>query len=349
MAREIFIGETRIADDTDCYVIAEIGQNHQGDVQICKQMIDKAKECGCSAVKLQKRDNRALYTKAMYDSAYDHENSFGTTYGEHREALEFDEDEYRELKAYSDAAGIHFFATAWDFASADFLESIGVPAYKIASGDLYSIPLLKHIARFGKPMIISTGGATMEDVRRAFDALYPINQNLILLQCTAAYPVQPEEMNLKVIDTLRREFPETVVGLSDHQDGIAMSILAYAFGARVFEKHFTLHRSWKGNDHRFSLEPAGIQKMVRDLKRARTAVGDGVKAALESEVKPLVKMRKKIVAARDLSAGHVLTEADLTLKSPGDGLPPYEWENVLGKTLKVDLRQDDGLSFEVVE
>jgi N-acetylneuraminate synthase/sialic acid synthase len=347
--REITIGTTRIADDTDCYVIAEIGQNHQGDVGICKQLIDEAADCGCRAVKIQKRNNRKLYTKVMYDQPYDHENSFGDTYGTHREFLEFDAAQYRELKAHAESRGVDFFATAWDFDSADFLNELGVPAYKIASGDLYSIPLLKYVAKFGKPMIVSTGGATMADVERAFNAIHPINPQIILLQCTAAYPVQPEQMNLGVLSTFRGIFPDTVVGLSDHQDGIAMSILAYAFGARVFEKHFTLHRSWKGGDHAFSLEPGGMKRMVRDLERARTAVGNGVKEPIPSEAKPLMKMRKKIVAARDLTAGTVLTEADLAYKSPGDGMPPYEFEKLLGKRLSIQLAEDDGFALDMVE
>ncbi len=327
-------------------MIAEIGHNHQGSLEKCKEMFRVAAGCGVNAVKLQKRDNRSLYTKAMYDQPYENENSFGDTYGAHREALEFGEAEYIELKALAQELEVDMFATAWDIPSADFLEKIGVPAYKMASGDLKSTPLLRHVARFGKPMILSTGGATMDDIRRATDAILPINSKLCILQCTAAYPVEAEEMNLQVITTLRREYPELVIGLSDHQDGIAMAIFAYALGARVFEKHFTLHRSAKGTDHAFSLEPGGMQRLVRDLKRAHVALGDGVKRPLPGEIKPLMKMGKKIVAAKSLASGHRLSERDLAVKSPGDGLPPFELENVIGRVLAKSVEEDEAIHFE---
>ncbi|HEY1333676.1 MAG TPA: N-acetylneuraminate synthase family protein, partial [Myxococcaceae bacterium] len=236
-----------------CYVIAEVGHNHQGDVEKCKELFRVARECGADAVKLQKRDNRALYTREMYDKPYDNENSFGATYGEHREALEFGRDEYRELQRYCREIGITFFATAFDLPSADFLQSLDMPAYKIASGDLRTTPLLRHVARFGKPMIVSTGGAAMEDILRAYDAIMPINPQLCFLQCTASYPASAEDLNLNVITTLRARFPELVVGLSDHENGIAMAVAAYVLGARVVEKHFTLNHTWKGTDHAFSL------------------------------------------------------------------------------------------------
>jgi sialic acid synthase len=346
MRRELFIAGERIADDTNSWVIAEVGHNHQGDVEKCKQLFKAAKECGVNAVKLQKRDNRSLYTRAQYDAPYDNENSFGPTYGAHREALEFGWDEYVEVKRYANELGLVFFATTWDFRSTDFLAELGVPVFKIASGDLTNLPLLKYVARLGQPLIVSTGGGTLEDVRRVYDAVMPINPQLCLLQCTASYPVEAEDMNLNVICTYREQFPEVVVGLSDHQDGIALSMLAYTLGARVVEKHFTLHRSWKGTDHAFSLEPIGMQKMVRDLHRARVAMGDGVKRRLPGEERPLLKMSKKIVAARDLPVGRVLQPQDLALKSPGDGLPPYEWDNVVGKTLRAALSEDDAVTLD---
>ena len=169
--RSLTLDGVQLTDDGDCYVIAEIGHNHQGDVEKCKALFRAAKECGVDAVKLQKRDNRALYTRAMYDKQYDNENSFGSTYGEHREALEFGKVEYEELQAESAKLGLEFFSTAFDLKSADFLAELNVPAFKIASGDIKNTPLLKHVAKIGKPMIISTGGATMEDVQRAHDAI----------------------------------------------------------------------------------------------------------------------------------------------------------------------------------
>jgi N-acetylneuraminate synthase/sialic acid synthase len=182
------IGAREINDQTECYVIAEIGHNHQGSVAKAKELFKEAKLAGAHAVKLQKRDNRGLYTRAAYDRPYDNENSFGATYGEHREFLEFGLPEYTELQAYARELGVDFFSTAFDTASADFLEALDIPVYKLASGDLKSTPLLKHVARFGKPMIISTGGALIEDVQRAYDTIMPINPQLAILQCTAGYP-----------------------------------------------------------------------------------------------------------------------------------------------------------------
>ena len=201
------------------------------------------------------------------------------------------------------ASASSFFATAFDEPSADLLAELDVPAYKIASGDLTNTPLLRHVASFGKPLVVSTGGATIEDVDRAVEAVSASTRTLCLLQCTAAYPAAVEDLNLGVITTLRERYPELVIGLSDHQDGIAMAPVAYMLGARVIEKHFTLSHTAKGTDHAFSLMPEGMRKLVRDLRRVPIAIGDGVKRPLPSEQKPLEKMGKKLVAARALERG----------------------------------------------
>jgi N-acetylneuraminate synthase/sialic acid synthase len=282
----------------------------------------------------------------MYDSPYDHEHSFGPTYGEHRQALEFGRDQWVELKRYAGELDLIMFAAVFDFPSADFLAELDMPAYKIASGDLKNTPLLKYVAKIGRPMFVSTGGGTLEDVQRAYDVIMPINPQLCLLQCTASYPVEPEYMNLRVITTYLERFPGVVIGLSDHQNGIAMALVAYTLGARVIEKHFTLNRAWKGTDHAFSLEPIGMRKMVRDLRRARAALGDGVKRPYACEEKLLFKMAKKLVAAHDLPAGHVLMQGDIAIKSPNDGLPPYESERVIGKVTRRPLREDENISWD---
>lgn len=332
-------------DGVDCFIVAEIGHNHQGSLEKAKELFRRAKECGVNAVKMQKRDNQSLYTREIYNMPYNHENSFGPTYGAHREALEFGYDEYVELKRYAGEIGLAMFATAFDFASADFLAQLDMPAYKIASGDLKNTPLLKYVAQIGKPMFVSTGGGNAEDVERAYDTIMPVNSRLCLLQCTASYPVEAEEMNLRVISTYRKRFPGAVIGLSDHQNGISMAVVAYALGARVIEKHFTLNRAWKGTDHAFSLEPAGMRKLVRDLRRAQVALGDGVKRVHPSEEKPLFKMAKKLVAARNLPLGHILTRQDIAIKSPNDGLAPYEIEGVIGKVTVRPLQEDENISL----
>ena len=348
MAGTLRIGKHEIGDHTPCYVIAEIGHNHQGNLDKARELFREAKQAGAHAVKLQKRDNRGLYTRAAFNKPYDNENSFGATYGEHREFLEFGASEYRDLSAYARELGIDFFATAFDHASADFLAELDVPAFKIASGDIKSTPLLKHVARFGKPMIISTGGALVDDVQRAYEAIVPINRQLAILQCTAGYPAAFEELDLRVISQYRERFPEAVVGFSGHDNGIAMPVAAFVLGARIVEKHFTLNRTMKGTDHAFSLEPVGLRKMVRDLERTHRALGDGLKKVYDSEKAPIVKMGKSLVVAHDLPSGHALRPEDIVMKSPGGGIPPYELENVLGSITLKPLYADDFLSFEVL-
>ena len=343
--RELSIAQHVISDDSDCYVIAEIGHNHQGKIETAKELFRAAKECGAHAAKLQKRDNRSLFTREMYNKPYENENSFGATYGEHREALEFGESEYRELQQYAKEIDITFFATAFDFKSADFLAKLDMPAFKMASGDLTNIPLLTYVAQFQKPMVLSTGGGTMDDVQRAYDAVMPINNRLCIMQCTAGYPPAFEQLNLNVLKTFREQFPDIVIGLSSHDSGIAMSLLAYSLGARVVEKHFTLNRAMKGTDHAFSLERSGMRRLVRDLQRARLAGGDGVKRTYDTEKAPLHKMAKKLVAARDLPVGHILTREDIAIKSPSDGLPPYEIDKVIGRGVLRILKEDENISF----
>jgi len=348
--RSLTIDGVEINDGSACYVIAEIGHNHQGDVEQAKHLIDAAKECGADAVKLQKRSNRTLYTRAFFDQPYDNEFSFGRTYGEHREALELSADEYAELQSYARDVGITFFATAFDFESADFLAELDVPAFKFASGDIRNTPLLRHVAAFGKPLLLSTGGAELADVERAVDAILPLNKQLCVLQCTAAYPAETDDLNLNVITTLRDRFPDLVIGLSDHQNGIAMAVVAYILGARVIEKHFTLNHAAKGTDHAFSLMPEGFRKLVRDLERVPGAVGDGVKRPLAIEEAAMRKMGKKLVAARDLDEGHILATQDIAIKSPADGgLPPYELERIVGQRLRRALRTDEDVVLADLE
>lgn len=348
MSREIVIGSKTVTDESDCYVIAEIGHNHQGDMKKAVELFKAAAEAGVDAVKLQKRDNRYLYTRAMYDKPYENENSFGATYGEHREALEFGKPQYVELWQCAKNLGVIMFATPFDVPSADFLAELDCPAYKIASGDIRSLPLLKHIAAFKRPMLISTGAATMDDIRRVYETLMPINDQIALLQCTANYPTPPEEINLRVVQTLRQAFPRAVVGLSDHYNGIAMALAAFMLGARIVEKHFTMSHAWKGTDHALSLEPIGMKKMVRDLRRARLALGDGIKAPYPSEESARIKMGKKLVAAHAMPSGHQLTPSDIAMKSPGDGLSPIHFDVLVGKTLTRPLQEEDDLSFECV-
>ncbi len=347
---ELLVNGRRIAEDEPVYVVAEIGHNHQGDVEKAKALIHAAKECGVDAVKFQKRDNRSLYTRSLYDSPYDNEHSFGSTYGEHREALELDAAAWLEVREFSREEGVMLFGTVFDEPSADLLAELDVPAFKIASADLVNTPLLRHVAGLGKPIFLSTGGGTIEDVERALDTVLALTPQVCLMQCTAAYPCETDELHLRVIETYRERFPDVVVGLSDHQNGIAMALVAYMLGARVIEKHFTLNHAWKGSDHAYSLMPDGMRRLVRDLNRIPEALGDGVKRPLASEERPLEKMGKKLVAARELPAGHLLASGDLAAKSPADGgLPPYELDRLLGRRLLRALAFEENIALEDVE
>jgi sialic acid synthase len=342
---EMQIAGRRVADNTGAYVIAEIGHNHQGSLVQAKQLLREAAAAGADAVKLQKRDNKALFTKAMYDQPYNGPNSFGATYGAHREALEFGREEFSELADLAAELGLDLFATAFDPASVDFIVQLDLPAIKIASADINNTPLLRYAARAGKPLIVSTGGATMDDVRRACDTVLPVNRNLALLQCTAAYPARAADLHLRVINTYRAEFPDVVIGFSGHDLGPELSWVAYALGARVIEKHFTLNHANAGSDHHFSLEPGGLRELCLGLERTMAALGSGQKRASSTEAQAVKKMGKKLVAARDLPAGHVLREQDVACKSPGDGLEPHRLSDVLGRVLAVSLGVDDDITL----
>lgn len=332
------IGSFEITESSKPFVIAEIGHNHQGDVETCKKLIKAAADAGASAVKLQKRGNKTLFTPEAFDAPYLSENAFGSTYGEHREFLEFDEFEYRECIAYAQECDIIFFSTAFDFSSANFLNNLDVPAFKIASGDLKTLPLIKHIASFGKPIILSTGGGTLEDIDKAVAILDAYGGEYAILQCTAAYPPKYEELNLRVIPEFMKRYPKATIGYSGHDSGIAMALVSYVLGARIIEKHFTLNRAMKGTDHAFSLEPQGMGKLVRDLDRARIAQGDGVKQVFESEKAPLMKMGKALYASRDIEEGEVIKLSDVELRSPAIGLEPSYLDSLIGRTLSRNVR-----------
>lgn len=346
MDRKIAIAGRIIDDSAHAYVIAEIGHNHGGSLDSAAELIRRAAAAGATAVKLQKRENRALFTRASFDAPYTGANSFGATYGKHREALEFGWREYRELATLSRELHVDFFATAFDFPSVEFLAELGVPALKIASGDVTNTPLLKYAAKTRIPLVVSTGGAEMDDVRRAVDSILPLNSQLALLQCTAVYPAAPEMLNLRVISTYRQEFPEIVVGFSSHDLGIASSAVAYTLGARIIEKHFTLARVLPGSDHHFSLEPDALRELVDELALTQRLLGDPAKHQLPGEAPALHKMAKKLVAARDLVAGHIITAADVAIKSPGDGLRPYFLDRIVGRRLLVPLALDDDIKLE---
>tara|TARA_B100001778_G_C18604032_1_gene638800 strand:+ start:1818 stop:2831 length:1014 start_codon:yes stop_codon:yes gene_type:complete len=333
-------------DKSKIYVIAEIGNNHQGDVKHALKLMKEAKNAGADAVKTQKRDNKTLYTKTFFNQVYDNPNSFGLSYGEHREKLELKKSDYQELIDYSKEIDIDFFATPFDLSSLDFLEQFDLKSYKIASADITNTILQTEISKTGKEIFLSTGGGSLEDVKRAKENIFQHNKNLSILQCTASYPARLEDMNLRVITTYAKTFPGLRLGLSDHENGIDAGPVAYMLGARVFEKHFTLNRANKGTDNAFSLEPAGLSKFVRNLKRIELMLGSDEKKQLNTETKPLIKMRKSPVLLKNKKKGDVISSNDITLKSPGLGIHPYEIEKIIGRKIKRDLNIDDYIKIE---
>jgi len=239
-----------------------------------------------------------------------------------------------------------FISTAFDLESVDFLERIDIPAYKIASGDITNHPLIEYIARKKKPVFISTGGANIQQVREAYGVLKKHTDAISIMQCTAAYPAEPQDLNLNVIPAYLTEFPGAIIGYSGHDNGIIMPVIAYVLGARVVEKHFTLNRAMKGTDHKFSHEPTGLRKMVRDLNRARQALGSAEKKQLSCESSAVQKMGKSLFFSRDVQSGEIISQDMICLKSPGEGIPPSELPQVIGKKITMDLPIETQLSFE---
>jgi len=330
----------------EIYVIAEIGNNHQGNLKHALDLIKAAKDAGANAVKTQKRDNKSLYTKSFFNQRYDNPNSFAETYGLHREALELKKNDYIEMINFAKEIDIDFFATPFDIKSLEFLEQFNLNSYKIASADITNTILQTEIAKTNKEIFLSTGGATLDDVKRAKENIFKYNENLTILQCTASYPASVGSMNLRVLTTYLKNFPGLRLGLSDHENGIDAGPIAYMLGARVFEKHFTLDRSNKGTDNAFSLEPVGLNKFVRNLLRIEKLLGSSEKKQLDCEKAPLIKMRKSIVLSNNKKKGDTLNKKDISLKSPGLGLHPYEVDKIIGKQLNKDLKIDDYISID---
>lgn len=270
-------------------IYADIGNNHNGSLVTAKELIKTAKECGVSAVKSQKRDIKTLLSKEEYDRPYNSPHSYGETYGKHREALELSSNDWIELFSYSRKIGIDFFASPWDIPSARLLNDLECPIFKIASAMVTNYKLLEEIATYNKKIILSTGMSTIEDIDKAVEILK--DKNLIILQCTSAYPTEAEDVNLNVMKLLLERY-KCDVGLSGHHRGIAIDIAAVAMGAKVIERHFTLDRSGKGSDHAASLEPTGLCKLVRDIRAVEKSFGSYEKKVLECEKSSIIKLRR---------------------------------------------------------
>lgn len=346
--KRVKIGNKFVGEGEPTFIVAEAGVNHQGKLHIAKMLVDIAVDARVDAVKFQKRKIERILTKEGLERPYGGPHSFGETYGEHRKALELSEDDYKEIKRYCDEKGIIFLASAWDEESADFIEELNVPAYKMASADLTNTPLLEHIAKKGKPVILSTGMSSMDEIEHAVNTIKRYNDQLILMQCTSTYPSEFEDIHLEVIKTLKNRF-NVPVGYSGHELGIAISLAAVALGAVMIERHFTIDRTMKGGDHAASLEPPGLKKLVRDIRAFEKAKGSAEKRLLESEIPIRKKLAKSIVSKVEIKKGTEITKDMLTTKGPGTGFAPYQMDLVVGKKAKRDIKEDTVLVEEDIE
>jgi sialic acid synthase SpsE len=332
-----------IGDDQPCFIIAEVGQNHNGEMAIARELIDNIAFHKADAVKLCKRHIPSEMTKAMYDQPYVGPQSFGETYGKHREFLELSVDQYRELKSYADQKSVIFFATVCDPQSVHDLEEVGVSLYKVASRDLTNLPLLDCIARTNKPVILSCGMDSLVEIKEAIDTVRKHHNEIVLMQCTSSYPTPYQDVNIRVMHTLRREF-DVLTGMSDHTVGIMAPLVAAALGACAVEKHITLARYMKGTDHACSLEPDGLHRVVRDIRNMEIALGTGEKTVPTSIVGAKAKLCRSLVSACPIGRGVVVTEDLLCLKSPGTGLLWRERGAIVGKRARRDIPADELLA-----
>ncbi|MBU0535633.1 MAG: N-acetylneuraminate synthase family protein [Nanoarchaeota archaeon] len=341
------IGNRIIGPGQPIFFIAEAGINHQGDIEIAKKLIDLAVVASADCIKFQKRNAKKMLTKAGLEKPYEGPHSFGKTYGEHRDALELSKEDYKELKKYCDSKGILFTASVWDEESAEFIDNLGVSFHKIGSADMTNHPLLEKVAKFGKPIMISTGMCTLDEIEETIRHIEKWNKQIILLHCVSTYPSKFEEINLNVMNTLKKfGYP---VGYSGHELGISTSLAAAAMGASVIERHFTLDRTMKGGDHAASLETSGIIKLGRDLRVFEKALGNEHKVLHESEKPIRMKLGKSVVSTRHIKKGEVITQDMLTTKSPADGLHPKYWYLLPGKKAARDIPEDVTIKKEDIE
>lgn len=343
------IGKQTVGGDTPCFLVAEIGLNHNGDVNVARRLIEEAARVGANAVKFQKRSIGDAFVQEYLERPYDSYNSYGPTYGMHRAALELPDEVWPDLQAFSRGLGLEFFASAFDERSADSLEALGVPAFKIASADLTNLPLLRHIARKGKPVILSTGMSTLDEIDEAVAAIAPINPQLVLLHCVSTYPCDDHLVNLRMIPELKARFPQVIIGYSGHEkSGHMVSVMAVALGARLVERHFTLDRTMRGPDHAASLEPHGFGLLVENVRKTERAMGNGVKTILESEKPIRDKLAKSVVSKCHIKAGTVIGRDMLTVKSPGTGIKPKHIDEVCGRTAMRDIPADTLVPLEAL-
>lgn len=325
------------------FIIAEAGVNHNGSLETAKRLVDAAAQAGADCVKFQtyitEEDTSVFAAQADYQKQ--NTGDGGQSQYEMLKKLELGYEQFRELKRYCGKKGILFLSSPFELRSVEFLEELDIPFWKIASSEITNYPFLKKIAQTGKPIVMSTGMCTLQEIRQAMDVLLSCgDRKIVLLQCNTEYPTPMQDVNLRAMQGLQREFG-CPVGYSDHTQGIEIAVAAAALGAVIIEKHFTLDKHMVGPDHIASLDPKELEAMVRAIRNVETALGSPAKEISESERKNRTAARKSIVAARDIRRGEILTEENIAAKRPGGGISPMRWEELLGQRAVRDFIRDE--------
>lgn len=329
-------------------VIAEIGSNHNGDVALAKKMIDVAVECGADAVKFQTFKSEALVSTYAPMASYQ-KNNLGVEESqlEMLRKLELSQSDYMKLFAYADFKGVEMFSTPFDIPSVDFLTGLGMKVIKIPSGEITNLPFLEHISQLpvqDKHIILSTGMASLEEIKAAVEVLGMNSSKMTILHCNTNYPSPDEDVNLRAIMQLHEIFPQYDIGLSDHTPGVVAPLIACGMDITMVEKHFTLSKDLPGPDHKMSLEPKDLRNLVQAIRRAELMLGGRHKVVTESEAPNRIWARKSIVAAKEIKAGQIFSEKNLTTKRPGTGISPMMWHKVIGKKAERDFEMDELIS-----
>lgn len=344
---EVTIEGKKIGRNQPIYFIAEIGNNHNGDFYLAKRSIEAAAKSGADAVKFQKRFVSETFTKELRDKPQVNGQVPGQTYGEYREALELGIDDFKKLKEYAEELGLTFFATPFDLKSVDFLEEVGQQVYKIASFDVTNLPLLEKVAKLGKPIILSSGMCTFDELDEAVELISKHNDQLVLLYCVSIYPTPDEHMNLATFDHMQGRYPDIPVGYSGHERDILASVTTIARGATCIERHFTLDKNLPGPDHgTVSIMPEEFKLLVDSARRIEVFQGTVKQGVHEIEQKTRDKHSKSLTALVDIQQGKVIVPEMVCTKSPGYGLHPKMLNSILGKKAKVDIAADTTLTGE---
>ena len=350
MPEHIEIAGHRMGPGYPVFVIAEAGVNHNGDIDLALKLVDAAVAARADAVKFQTFVAEELVTGDAPKAEYQKQDSGKPeSQFEMLKALELSREEFKTIKAHCEANEIIFMSTPFDISSLNFLDEIGVPAFKISSGDLTNLPMLAEAGKKQKPVVLSTGMSNLAEVRDAVEAVCNSgNEQIALLHCVSNYPAVAADANLRAMQTMHREF-RLPIGYSDHTKGLEVAIAAVALGARIIEKHFTMDRNMEGPDHRASLLPAELKDLVKSIRNVEVALGDGEKKPAASEKAIAQVARRSLVAAKDIAAGTSLSAPLIEIKRPGTGLSPRMLPNLLGLRIRCDVRAGELLTLEMIE